>query len=118
MKIVINKTKRLLFVGKLMVKPGTNVVEEGLDENDATVKSWVKARMISVKDSAKMDDEDIDDAIATAYDNGVVETLKSLSKDKGVQDAADEQARENDRKEKELEDALKESGKESKGKGK
>lgn len=112
MKILINKTKRLLFVGKLMLKPGTNIVDE-FDAEDKNVKAWVKAKMLSVKDPSKMDEEAIEEAISTAYDNDVVAELKKLSEDKGVQDAAEEQSKENEKKQEELDEAIKAAQKES-----
>lgn len=113
MKILINKTKRLLFVGKLMLKPGTNIVDDKFDAEEKTVKAWIKAKMLSVKDPSKMDGEAIEEAISTAYDNGVVAELKKLSEDKGVQEAAEEQSKENEKKQEELDEAIKAAQKES-----
>lgn len=113
MKIIINKTNRLLFVGKFMLKPGTNVVDDNFDAEEKTVKAWVKAKMLSVKDPSKMDDEAIEEAISTAYDNDVVSELKKLSEDNGVQKAAEEQSKENEKKQEELDEAIKAAQKES-----
>lgn len=113
MKILINKTKRLLFVGNRMLKPGTNIVDDNFDAEEKTVKAWVKAKMLSVKDPSKMDDEAIEEAISTAYDNDVVSELKKLSEDKGVQEAAEEQSKENEKKQEELDEAIKAAQKES-----
>lgn len=71
MKILINKTKRLLFVGKLMLKPGTNIVDDNFDTEDNNVKAWVKAKMLSVKDSSKMDEEAIEDERLVAARDGL-----------------------------------------------
>ena len=106
MKIVINKTKRLLFIGKTMISTGTNVVGDDFDAENANVKAWVKAKMISVKDTDKMSEDEIVEAIETAYDNDVVDKLKNASKSKKVKDEADSKKAENDRKDKELEDAI------------
>ena len=113
MKILINKTKRLLFVGNLMLKPGTNIVDDNFDAEEKTVKAWVKAKMLSVKEPSKMDEEAIEEAISTAYDNDVVAELKKLSEDKGVQEAAEEQSKENEKKQEELDEAIKAAQKES-----
>ena len=116
MKIIINKTKRLLFVGGTMLKPGTNIVDDDFDENNKDVKAWKKAKFVSVKDTKKMSDDDLEEAISLAYDNGVVDKLEKLSKSKDVKDAADKQKGENAKKEKELDDAIKEAEKAKDGK--
>lgn len=114
MKIVINKTKRLLFVGKTMLTTGTNVVDDDFESEVPAVKAWVKAKMVSVKDPAKMSEDEIVDAIATAYDNDVVEKLKSLSKAKSVKEEAEEQKAKNDKMDADLEKAIENAKKEAK----
>jgi hypothetical protein len=111
MKIVINKTKRLLFVGKTMISTGTNVMADDFDADNANVKAWVKAKMVSVKDTDKMSEDELVEAIETAYDNAVVDALKKVSKSKKVLDEAKEQKAENDKKDSELDAAIEEAKK-------
>lgn len=116
MKILINKTSRLLFVGGTMIKPGTNVIEDGFDPENRDVKAWAKAKMVAVKDTDKMSDEEFEDAIEVTYDNDVVEKLKAASKSKKVKEAAEKQKEDNDKKAAELDAALEETKKAGKKK--
>ena len=111
MKIVINKTKRLLFVGGTMIKPGTNVFEDGFDTENKEMNAWAKAKMVSVKDTDKMSDEDFEDAIEVTYDNDVLDVLKNAAKSKKVKEAADRKKADNDKKEAELDAALEDAKK-------
>lgn len=92
MKIIINHESRLIFVGKTMLRPGTNVVES-IDEN--AIGEMVKADVLEVIDSEEITDKELKAAIKTAYTAEVTDKLKALAKTPDLKKAADKKASEN-----------------------
>lgn len=96
MKIVINNTESAIFAdGKLLI-PGTNVLPS-FNEEDGSVKSFVKNGDLEVKDSEKMDDKDKAKAVEEITNRDTLEKVEKTfpkldtSKAKKKLDKLDEQ---------------------------
>lgn len=118
MKLIHNKTKRLLFVGRTMIKPGVSVMPDDFDLDTADMEAWQKARMVKCyPDASNIDAETLGELVESCYDNETVKVLAGIKpKDGELQDKAEEQAKENDRKSEELDKAIEEAKAKEKGK--
>lgn len=85
MKIVINDCSRLLFAGRVMLKPGTNVLDE-FDEKKYS--SWIDCGYIRVVDAAKATDSEKRETVKKSYDRATLVAIENAFGEKVSDDAA------------------------------
>lgn len=77
MKILINDRSCLLFVGKTMLKPGTNVLDDFDEEKN---KAWIENGYVRVIDPEKATESEKRDAVKKCY---CMDGLEALEKSFG-----------------------------------
>lgn len=80
MKVIINSTDHAIFANKVLLIPGTNLLDS-FDAESSEAKAFIGNGDLTVKDSDKMTASDKKDAVKNATTRDAVKGLKKIFKD-------------------------------------